>query len=235
MAVLVLDQTRLVIVGLVTTTILTLFLLAGGPPLLARLSATLSADHQSARMLTVINAVRGEVGRYYSSVALINLGLGTATAIVTKLLGMPNPMLWGVVAGLLNFLPYVGSALTLVLLTVVAFVSFDSLGRVAAVAASYLVIATLEGQVVNPLVVGRRLELNPLLVFLALWFGGWFWGIAGIVIAVPSLVTLKVIAEHSRHGNALTQVLSPNEDGRFKALTARASKSLGNKPTKQSA
>jgi predicted PurR-regulated permease PerM len=231
----VINQTRTALVSILTTTILALFLLAGGPPMLARLTASLSTDLQSKHALTVINAVRNEVSRYYACLALINLGLGTATAAVTMLLGMPNPLLWGATAAILNFIPYVGSALTLLLLVVVAFVSFDNMGRVAAVGFSYLVLATLEGQVIQPLVVGRRLELNPMIVFLALWFGGWFWGIAGIVIAVPSLVTLKVIAEHSRHGGALTQILSPNEEGRLKTLTARASKSLGKRTTRQSA
>src|SRR5665213_2023446 len=221
-------------VSIVATTILALFLLSGGPPMLARLTTSLSKDLQSKHALTVINAVRNEVGRYYACLALINLGLGLATAAVTMLLGMPNPLLWGAMAAVLNFIPYVGSAITLLLLIVVAFVSFDGLGRVAAVAASYLFLTTIEGQLVQPLVIGRRLELNPMIVFLALWFGGWFWGVAGIVIAVPSLVTLKVIAEHSRHGKAMTEVLSPNEDGRLKALTTRAGKSLVKKPAKLS-
>jgi predicted PurR-regulated permease PerM len=228
----VIDQTRTAMVSILTTTILALFLLSGGPPMLARLTSSISKDLQSKHALTVINAVRNEVSRYYACLALINLGLGLATAAVTMLLGMPNPLLWGAMAAVLNFIPYVGSAITLLLLTVVAFVSFDGLGRVAAVAASYLFLATLEGQLVQPLVIGRRLELNPMIVFLALWFGGWFWGIPGIVIAVPSLVTLKVIAEHSRQGKAMTELLSPNEDGRLKALTARAGKSLVKKPSK---
>ena len=226
----VIDQTRSAMVSIVATTILALFLLSGGPPMLARLTTSMSKDLQSKHALTVINAVRNEVGRYYACLALINLGLGLATAAVTMLLGMPNPLLWGAMAAVLNFIPYVGSAITLLLLMVVAFVSFDGLGRVAAVAASYLFLTTIEGQLVQPLVIGRRLELNPMIVFLALWFGGWFWGVAGIVIAVPSLVTLKVIAEHSRYGKAMSEVLSPNEDGRLKALTARAGKSLVKKP-----
>jgi predicted PurR-regulated permease PerM len=109
----------------------------------------------------------------------------------------------------------VGSTITLVLLTVVAFVTFDSVGHVAAVAGTYIAIATIEGQVVQPLLVGHRLELNPVIVFLALWFGGWFWGIAGIIIAVPSLVALKVVSEHSKNGNPLVEVLSPNPTSRF--------------------
>jgi predicted PurR-regulated permease PerM len=218
--------TRTALVSTLTTTILALFLLSGGPPMLARLTAAAAKDLEAAHVLTVINAVRSEVSRYYASIALINLGLGAATFVVTTLLGMPNPLLWGAIAAVLNFIPYVGSATTLLLLLIVAFVSFDNVARVLAVGASYLALTTLEGQLVQPWVVGRRLELNPIIVFLALWFGGWFWGIAGIVIAVPSLVALKVIAQHSSDGEALIQFLSPNEDGAVKALTARAGQSI---------
>ena len=127
---------------------------------------------------------------------------------------MPNPLLWGALAAVLNFLPYIGSATTLVLLTLVAFVSFDTIGRVALVAGSYLALATIEGQVVEPLFLGRRLALNPLIVFLALWFGGWFWGISGIILAVPSVVVVKVSAEHAKRGRPLQEFLSPEEVAR---------------------
>lgn len=210
-----LNVTRTALVGVATTIIVTLFLLAGGPPMLARMSATLASDLQSARMLKVINEVRSEVGRYYGCIALINIGLGLATAAVMTLLGMPSPLLWGAVAALFNFVPYVGSATTLLLLTIVAFVSFDSVARVLAVPGCYLALSTLEGQVVQPLVVGRRLELNPIIVFLSLWFGGWFWGIPGIVIAIPTLVSLKVVAEHSRGVKPLQAFLSPNDLSRY--------------------
>lgn len=209
-------ETRAVMVAMVTVLILTLFLLAGGPPVLARMTAALASDAQATQILKAIGAVRSEVGRYYVTIAGINLGLATATALAMWALGMPNPILWGAVAGVLNFIPYVGSALTLVILTVVAFVSFDGIGRVFAVSVSYLGLATLEGQIVQPLLVGQRLELNPIIVFLALWFGGWLWGIAGIVIAVPVLVTLKVAAEHSEHGGPLVAFLSPSRPKGFK-------------------
>jgi predicted PurR-regulated permease PerM len=134
-------------------------------------------------------------------------------------LGMPNPLLWGVLAGVLNFIPYVGSAMTLIVLAIVALVSFDSIGRVLAVTGTYLALATIEGQIVQPLFVGQRLKLSPIIVFLALWFGGWFWGIAGIVLAIPTLVAIKVAAEHSEHGAALVEFLSP---GKSKPLRLRA-------------
>jgi len=221
-----LDVTKTALIGTVTVIIVTLFLLAGGPPMLARMSGALAHDLPSAHMLKVINAVRHEVGRYYGSIALINLGLGVATGLVMWLLGMPNPLLWAAVAALFNFIPYVGSATTLLLLTIVAFVSFDTIGRVLAVPGCYIALATIEGQLVQPLVVGRRLELNPIMVFLALWFGGWFWGIAGIVIAIPTLVSLKVVAEQSRAGKPLQEFLSPNEPSRYHPKQVGASLGL---------
>jgi predicted PurR-regulated permease PerM len=205
----VLIETRSGIVSTITVIILTLFLLAGGPPMLARMMAALANDVYATQALKVIEAIRSELGRYYGTIALINLSLGIATGVTMMLLGVPNPFLWGTVAAVLNFIPYVGSATTLLILTVVALVSFDSVGRIAAVPVSYLALATIEGQIVQPLFVGQRLEINPLMVFLAVWFGGWMWGIAGITIAVPSLVALKVAAEHSRRGQPLVEFLSP--------------------------
>jgi len=155
--------------------------------------------------------MRSEIARYYATIALINLGLGAATAGVTAVLSLPNPLLWGAMAAVLNFIPYAGSAVTLVVLTLVSLVTFDSLARVVAVAGSFLILVTIEGQIVEPLLIGRRLKLSPLVVFLALWFGGWFWGIAGIIMAIPALVGLKVVAEQSKskNGRILFELLSP--------------------------
>lgn len=214
-----LAETRIALVAAMTVLILTLFLLGAGPPVLARMSAAFATDTHAAHLLQLIQAVRGEVGRYYATVALINLGLGAATFGAMMALGMPNPLLWGVLAGVLNFIPYVGSAMTLIILAIVALVSFDGIGRVLAVTGTYLALATIEGQIVQPLFVGQRLKLSPIIVFLALWFGGWFWGIAGIVLAIPTLVAIKVAAEHSQHGAALVEFLSP---GKSKPLRLRA-------------
>jgi predicted PurR-regulated permease PerM len=205
---LLLDITRGLLLGTVTVIILTLFLLSGGPPMLARMTSALVSDLNSAHVIRVIEKVRAEVGRFYATTALINVGLGVATGCAMKACGMPNPFLWGTLVAVLNFVPYAGPTASLLLLTSVAFVSFDGIAPVAAVAGSFLALVTLEGQVIQPLLVGRRLQLNPMLVFLALWFGGLFWGIAGIVLATPSLAALKVIAEHSAGGKPLVDFLS---------------------------
>jgi predicted PurR-regulated permease PerM len=203
--------TQEVVLDSIAIGILTLFLLAAGPPVLARMTASFASNVRASHVLKLIEAIRGEVGRYYATIAVINLGLGVATAGVMAVLSMPNPVLWGATAAILNFIPYIGSATTFAIVTIVAFVSFDSIGHVLAVSASYLALATVEGQVVQPLFVGNRLDLNPIIVFLALWFCGWFWGVPGVVLAIPSLVALKVAAEHHPDGEPLVQFLSPGK------------------------
>jgi predicted PurR-regulated permease PerM len=89
-------------------------------------------------------------------------------------------------------------------------VSFNTLSQILGVAGTYLVISMIEGQLVQPLLVGRRMEVNPLLIFLGLWFGGLFWGIAGIILATPTLVALKVIAENTKSGKPMLEFLGPN-------------------------
>ena len=206
-----LGATRDALVGSVTFVIVTLFLLAGGPPMMARMTAAFVDHLHAGHVLDLIEKVRAEVGKFYLTTTLTNIGLGCATAGVMLAWGMPNPYLWGAMAALLNYIPYVGSGTTLLVISVVAVVSFTSLGRILGVAGSYVVLATIEGQIVQPLLVGRRLAVNPLVVFLALWFGGMFWGIPGILLSTPVLVAIKVIAEHSERGNALLKFLGPNQ------------------------
>ena len=199
------------VVGLITFVIITLFLLAGGPPMVARMTAAFF-DHLKAHHIQgYIEKVRAEVGQFYVTTALINVGLGVAVTLVMMAWGMPTPYLWGALAALLNFIPYAGATATLIIVTLVAIVSFDGLGHAIGVALSYVGIAAIEGQVVQPLLVGRRLEVNPLLIFLGLWFGGLFWGIAGIILATPILVALKVLAENAHDGNSMLQFLGPND------------------------
>ncbi|MGO9992006.1 MAG: AI-2E family transporter [Steroidobacteraceae bacterium] len=221
-----LDATGEFLAGLLTFVIVTLFLLAGGPPMLARMTAAFADDLNASRVLDIIEKVRREVGRFYVTTALINLGLGCATTALMMAWDMPTPYLWGALAALLTFIPYAGSATMLLVITLVAVVSFDTLGHILGVAGSYVLLAMLEGQIVQPLLVGRRLEVNPLLVFLALWFGGLFWGVAGIILATPALVALKVIAEHANSGKSVVKFLGPNDqspdrDKKLKQLAGR--------------
>jgi predicted PurR-regulated permease PerM len=198
-------------IGLATFVIITLFLLAGGPPMVARMTAAFFDHLKAHHVLGYIEKVRAEVGHFYVTTAFINLGLGIATTLVMMAWGMPTPYLWGAVAALLNFIPYAGATTTLIVVTLVAIVSFDGLGHALGVALSYLGLSVIEGQIVQPLLVGRRMDVNPLLIFLGLWFGGVFWGIAGVILATPILVALKVVAENAIHGESMMQFLGPND------------------------
>jgi predicted PurR-regulated permease PerM len=182
------------LIATVTMLIVTYFLLAGGPSMLVRLGAAWSGGATGTRLLQLATTISEDLGRYFATVTLSNLLLGLATTATMHWLGMPNPLLWGGVAFLLNYVPYAGSAVTFTLLTVVALVSFDGLGKAFAVAGTYLALTTIEGQIVQPVLVGRRLDVHPLIVLLSLWFGGWLWGIAGVALAMPLIVTAKALA-----------------------------------------
>jgi predicted PurR-regulated permease PerM len=197
-------------VSTLTFAILTLFLLTGGPPMLARMAAAFADNLNASHVLKIIEAVRREVGRFYAITALINVGLGVVTTVTMMLLGMPTPYVWGIMAALLNFIPYAGPVTTLAIVTFVAAMTFNTVPHVLGVAGAYLAITTIEGQIIQPLFVGRRLKINPLLIFLGLWLGGLFWGIAGVMLATPVLVALKVIAEHVSGGRAILEFLGPN-------------------------
>jgi predicted PurR-regulated permease PerM len=207
---LLLDVGGPAIAAVLTFVIVTLFLLTGGPPMMARMTAAFVDNLKASNVLHIIEQVRGEVGHYYLTTTLINIGLGTVTGLAMWAWHMPTPYLWGGLAAVLNYIPYAGPGTTLLLLTLVAVVSFSTAGQILGVAGTYLLISVIEGQLVQPLLVGRRMEVNPLLIFLGLWFGGLFWGIAGIILATPTLVALKVVAENTKSGKPMLEFLGPN-------------------------
>jgi predicted PurR-regulated permease PerM len=197
---------------------LALFFLIGGPPLFARMGASLSGSETSVNALRLTQAIRVEVSRYFATITLINLGLGAGTAAAVAALGMPNALLWGMIAALLNFIPYLGPAATIIILGGAALGTFDELGRALAVPGCFVVLHLIEGQIVQPLTVGRRLKVNALVILLAVWFGFWFWGIPGVLLAVPALVALKIAAEHEPSWRIARNFLAPNENRRPRPL-----------------
>lgn len=201
--------TQAVAVNAVTIVVLTFFLLATRPASIARAVGAIHGPQAARRVLVVFAALRSELGRYFGTVALINCGLGLATALAMALLDMPNPTLWGVLAACLNFVPYIGPAVTLVVLSIVALVTFDGLGSVAAVAGTFLLLTTIEGQIVQPIAVGRRLAVSPLVVIIALMFWGWLWGVPGLALAVPLVLSLKAVCTHVTELKPVAEAMSP--------------------------
>jgi predicted PurR-regulated permease PerM len=198
------------LLGWLTVIPLTLFFLIGGPPLLARLGATLAGNEASVRTLRLTDAIRSEVGRYFGTVALINVGLGICTALAMYALDMPNAILWGVMAALFNFVPYLGPIAAFFILAIAALVTFESLGHALSIPGVFLCLHLIEGQLVQPLTVGRRFEVNSLVVLLAVWFGYGFWGIPGMLLAMPAVVALKVAAQYQPNWRTVRDFLAPN-------------------------
>ena len=205
-------------IGSLTVIPLTLFFLLGGPPLLARMGASLSGSEASAKALRLTEAIRQEVGRYFGTIALINFGLGCATALCLYALGMPNAILWGVLAAVFNFVPYLGPIAAFFIISIAALLTFDSTGRALAVSGVFLCLHLIEGQLVQPLTVGRRFEVNALVVLLAVWFGYGFWGIPGMLLATPVLVALKVAAQYQPSWRTVRDFLAPNDYWHPKSL-----------------
>jgi len=197
---------------------LTLFFLLGGPPLLARMGASLSGSEASVRTLRLTEAIRYEVGRYFGTVALINVGLGVCTTVAMYLLGMPNAILWGVMAALFNFVPYLGPIAAFFVLGVASLLTYDTLGRALAVPGVFLLLHLIEGQIVQPLTVGRRFEVNGLVVLLAVWFGYGFWGIPGMLLAMPVVVAVKVATQYRPEWRTVNEFLAPNGHWNVRSL-----------------
>jgi predicted PurR-regulated permease PerM len=215
-------------IGSLTVVPLTLFFLLGGPPLLARMGASLSGSEAHGKALKLTEAIRHEVGRYFGTIALINLGLGTATAFAMYALGMPNAILWGVMVAVFNFVPYLGPIAAFFILAIAALVTFESTGRALAIPGVFLCLHLIEGQLVQPLTVGRRFEVNALVVLLAVWFGYGFWGIPGMVLATPLLVAIKVAAHYQPSWRTARDFLAPNDYWHPKSLKRlRVAKGLG--------
>ena len=144
------------------------------------------------------------VSSYFATVAAINLAFGTAVAIALTLIGLPGAIIWGVVAALTNFVVYLGAAVTAAFLLLAGTVSFDGWLSVAPMAA-FLALNFIEGQFVTPAIVGKRMDLNPLLVFVTLTFSVWLWGAIGGIVAIPLSVWVLALAAHKDHQASLRQ------------------------------
>jgi predicted PurR-regulated permease PerM len=173
-----------------------LFLLASGTMFYEKMIGILPTLSDKKRALTIAYDVEREVSHYLLTITMINAGLGLFIAVAMSIIGMPNPILWGVAAALLNFVPYIGAVAGIVMVGLVSLISFDSITYVVIPPMIYAFAAVIEGQFITPVLLGRRLELNAvaIFIFVALW--GWAWGIVGAIIAVPLLVSVKVFCDH---------------------------------------
>ena len=188
--------TPAIIVQLLTFVVLVLFLLVFGRQLYATAIGTLPSITDKKHALKLVGDVQSELSRYILAVSIINLFLGLITGVVLWYLTLEDAFLWGALVGLLNFAPYVGPLISLVVLTLAGIVQFGLELSSCIPALVYFVLNLIEAQFVTPLVLGRHMRLNPLILILWIVIWGWLWGFAGVLLAVPMLVCLKLAAKH---------------------------------------
>jgi predicted PurR-regulated permease PerM len=159
------------------------------------LCLTRDARLKSAR---IIRDTEYLLSRYVAWISLVNIALGIVTGFAMYLLDMPSPALWGALATIFNFIPYLGPATLMVILVGVGSVTYDGLLYALTPALAFFCINFLEGQIITPAILGQRLTLNPFVVFLTLGFCLWVWGPVGAFVAVPFLLIVAVVASHLR-------------------------------------
>jgi predicted PurR-regulated permease PerM len=181
------------------------FLLAGQLELRARFVSLFAERESKLRFLRIMNDIERHLTGYLVVVSIINAALGIIVGVGAFLLGFPNPAIFGLAAAVLNYIPYVGPAVMVVILFGVGLVTFPSLAHALLGPLGFVALATAEGHFITPTIVGRRITLNPLLVFLALAFWTWLWGPIGAFLAAPLSIVGVVVFNH----------LVPRDDGKL--------------------
>ncbi|NOT08903.1 MAG: AI-2E family transporter [Gemmatimonadales bacterium] len=186
-------STTTIAATVLTVMFLTYFLLATLPVFRKKLADLIGTRAGARSVEEVLAEIEVQMSRYMLLNTLTSVGVGLATWGFLAVVGLPNSLLWGVTACLLNFIPYAGALVTTALVGVAALVSFDSTGTVLLLMGGCVVINLLEGNLVTPHLMGKHLPLNPVAIFLSLLYWGWVWGPAGTLLAVPITVMLQVI------------------------------------------
>jgi predicted PurR-regulated permease PerM len=177
------------------TLVLLYFLLASGDMFLLKLVKILPTLDNKKLAVEIYRQIETDVSTYLSVVTLINIGFGCVIGFSMYLLGMPNPLLWGVMAAVLAYIPYLGALVGIITVTIVAILTFDDIYRIIMVPIVYFILDNIQGNLIMPMVLGRRLALNPVVIFIWLIFCGWIWGITGALLAVPLLAIIKIISD----------------------------------------
>ncbi|HUO82185.1 MAG TPA: AI-2E family transporter [Gammaproteobacteria bacterium] len=187
------------------------FLLASGDGLLLKLVKLGRSLDQKKRVVGVMRDIQSDISRYLVTVTAVNIGLGLVTALALHALGVPNPVLWGALVSVLNFAPYIGAAVSLVVLTFVGLMTFESMGLALLVPLTFFVLTTLEGQVITPIILGRRLALSAVVVFLSVIVCGWMWGIIGALLAVPLVASLRIVCGYVEPLQPIAELLGAED------------------------
>ncbi|RNF84571.1 AI-2E family transporter [Montanilutibacter psychrotolerans] len=190
-----LTSTPRMVASVLAVVLLTFFFMVYGENLQRHAMALLPGRHQKKVTTEILQSIEIEISRYVLTISVINAALGLVLATGLSLLGVPlsEALLWGTMAAILNFAPYVGPLIGVMVMLLMGFVAFDDPWQALLPAGIYLLLHTIEGQIVTPIILGRSMRLSPLVLILALMVFGWLWGIVGLLLAVPLLVCVKLV------------------------------------------
>ncbi len=191
-----LSYTKSFLAGTLETIVLLYFLLASGDLFMRKLVKVLPTSQNKKKAVEIGNELQQNISTFLFTITVINTGVGLLVGLAMKLVGMPNPVLWGILAGLLNFIPYFGPITGVAVLSVAGFVTFDSMAMALLPPVIYLTLHALESNLFTPMILGHRLTLNPVMIFISLIFWTWIWGIPGALLSVPILMILKIFCDH---------------------------------------
>lgn len=191
----VLLATPTVAFGIAVTLVLLFFILASGDALLNKAVQVSPTMTDKRRVVETGRGIQENVSRYLGTITIINAGVGILVGVAMYLLGIPNPVLWGVMVAVLNYIPYIGVLISMIVVTLVGLLTFDEPLSALVPPAVIFAINIVEGQFLTPIIAGRRLALSPVAVFLSVVVMGWIWGILGVLMAVPILAIVKLVCE----------------------------------------
>ncbi|MBB5189221.1 putative PurR-regulated permease PerM [Zhongshania antarctica] len=193
----VLAETPILLAQFLVCIILAVFLLVYGPSIYRTALEVVPQFQDKVSWSRLVKDTQRELSRYILCISLINTGLGLATATTLWLFRLEDPLLWGAMVALFNFAPYVGTIFSLAILGMAGVAQYGLVGASLLPALAFFILNLVESQLVTPAVLGRNMRMNPLVIMLWLMLWGWLWGVAGVLIAVPLLVCIKLILSQS--------------------------------------
>lgn len=204
----VITFTKSLVAGGIETVVLLFFMLSVGDLFLQKLVKILPTLHDKKKAVGLTNEVQHSISMFLFTITLINSGLGLLVGAAAFFVGLPNPVLWAVLAGVLNFIPYFGPITGVLVLLIAGFMAFESPLRAIVPSVIYLCLHGVESNFVTPMILGRRLTLNPLVIFISLMFWTWMWGIPGALLSIPMLMMLKIVCDHFKPLAPVGEILS---------------------------
>lgn len=189
--------------GFVWTFLMLFFLMLAGDTFLRRLVEVMPTFGDKRQVIDIAQQVESDISVYLITITIMNSLVGVVTGLLMWLLGLPDPLLWGVAAFVLNYVPIFGPLTGMVMFLAVGMLSLDPLWKAFMPMVFYICVHVTEGETVTPMILARRFTLNPVLVMASLLFWDWMWGIPGAVLAVPLLAIFKIVCERVRPLTAL--------------------------------